>query len=331
MVVGLLLVGCANSSTRDEGESRSQFPRAWMLAPVIPKLTGDERRLLQHRLREGRVKGMRWGVFAKVGDSNTEFSPNIYGLGCRAPQGLPTELDVVRRRYIKKRLPEGESLPGCRPRTSFSRRSAAAQAGVVSTWPLTKVADLPTSGFGRKPPHCESNETPLSCELRIIRPSFAFVMLGTNDVGLDLTFGIEPGSKILARLRPLVVYLLKQGVVPVLSTIPSIAAIPPQEGTYERAVARTNGGILRLARAFKVPVINLWKALQQPTMINQGLSSDGLHLSVEGAGGEAVGLKPHNGTLRDSVDFSSEALRYGANRRNLIFLKALAVLDRASR
>lgn len=65
-------------------------------------------------------------------------------------------------------------------------------------------------------------------------------------------------------------------------------------------------------------------------MIDLGLAGDGLHLSVAGAGGEMVGVQPGASTFADSVDFTPAGLRYGANRRNLIWLKTLARLDRVT-
>lgn len=43
-----------------------------------------------------------------------------------------------------------------------------------------------------------------------------------------------------------------------------------------------------------------------------------------------VGVQPGTSTFADSVDFTPAGLRYGANRRNLIWLKTLARLDRVT-
>ena len=304
---------------------------AWQSAPVIPSLSNGDQARLKDRVAAGERTGLRSGVFAKVGDSNTEFSPDLYGLACRKPTGLSAALRGTLATYSRVRLPNARALPGCRPWTSFSRRSSAAQAGVHSTWPLTPVKDLPDESYWAKPPGCPLKGTPLSCEIDATMPRYAMVMLGTNDIGMDIAFGIQPGSRIVSRLGGVVRALLARKVVPVLSTIPPI--IRPdgtRQGEVTAGVARSNAGIFELARKWHLPMINLWRALKEPSMIDLGLAGDGLHLSVAGAGGEMVGVQPGTSTFADSVDFTAAGLRYGANRRNLIWLKTLARLDRVT-
>ena len=74
-------------------------------------------------------------------------------------------------------------------------------------------------------------------------------------------------------------------------------------------------------------MINLWRMLDSPAMINRGMSNDGLHMSVAGANGEMIN-GPGPTTMADSVRFDRSSLRYGANRRNLVWLKTLALLDK---
>ncbi|PJH76269.1 MAG: hypothetical protein CO064_02140, partial [Anaerolineae bacterium CG_4_9_14_0_8_um_filter_58_9] len=51
---------------------------------------------------------------------------------------------------------------------------------------------------------------PLACEVRIQRPAFALVMLGTNDVNRQATFD--------KNMHVILDFLIEQGVVPVLAT-----------------------------------------------------------------------------------------------------------------
>lgn len=304
-------------------------PASWQDQPLVPRLSAKDQVKLRLRVEAGRRAGLRPGVFAKVGDSNTEFAPDLYGFACRTPVGLSSSLRKTLARYNRVRLGNLRPLAGCRPWTSFSRRSSAAQAGVYSSWPTTTVADLPDTSYWAKPPGCPLEGTPLSCELDATRPRYALVLLGTNDLGMDISFGQTPGSRIGSRLGGVVRALIDRKVVPVLSTIPPI--IRPggaDQELYDRGIMRTNRGIWRLARAWHLPMINLWRAMEQPFMINRGLSEDGLHLRVAGNGGAMVGVQPEEATFANSVDFTPQALRNGANRRNLLWLKTLNRLDR---
>lgn len=302
---------------------------AWMRTPVVPAIGPKDSKKLSSRVAAGVKIGLRRGVFAKVGDSNTEFAPDLYGFACRRPTALTARLRKTVARYNRVRLANPRAISGCKPNTSFSRRSSAAQAGVISPWPLIGVRDLPDEGYLKKPPGCALDSTPLDCELDALRPRYGLVMLGSNDLGMDLALGIRPGSQIINRLGPVLRHLLDRKVVPVLSTIPPVKPLNPEyHAAVNLGVARTNAGIWRLSRTYRLPMINLWRALRWPGVINQGLADDGLHLSVLGANGEMIGVEPGPTTLLDSVNFSRRALRYGANRRNLIWLKTLARLDR---
>lgn len=304
----------------------------WVTAPVVPVLGKRDQARLKARVSAGMALGLREGVFAKVGDSNTEFSPNFYGLACREPAALPARLRPTLARYNRVRIPNPRALPGCFPDTSFSRRSAAAQAGVFSSWSLTTIKDLPDESYWRKPPGCDLESTPLDCEIDATRPRYALVTLGTNDLGMDLAFGSLPGSLIGQRLGGVIRRLLSRGVVPVLTTIPPILRQDPgEQPVFDAGVARTNAGIWKLSRSYRLPLVNLWRAMQAPFMIHRGLADDGLHFSVAGAGRTMIGNTPGPTTLSDSVDFRRKALRYGANRHNLIWLKTLARLDRITR
>lgn len=302
---------------------------AWMKAPVLPALTKKDQARLKARVLAGEKLGLRQGVFAKVGDSNTEFSPELYGLACRNPVALPKVLRPTLNRYNRTRIANPRAFDDCLPNTSFSRRSSAAQAGTFSTWSLSPVANLPDDGYWKKPEGCALDTAPLACELDATMPRYALVMLGTNDIGMDIYLDTLPGSQSLTRIRQVIRPILARGVVPVLSTIPPVVWGGPEgQATFDAGVSRVNAAVWKLAKAYGLPMVNLWRAMQQPSMIDQGLSSDGLHLSVFGADGAMVGNFPGPTTMTDSVNFTPAALRYGANRRNLILLKTLARLDK---
>ena len=68
-----------------------------------------------------------------------------------------------------------------------------------------------------------------------------------------------------------------------------------------------NAAIFEVAQERQVPLLNFWRALEQPSVVNQGIGPDGIHPSA--------GANP--------FDFTHEGLAYGYNQRNLITLQAL--------
>jgi hypothetical protein len=260
---------------------------------------------------------LRSAVFAKVGDSNTEWEQNLYGLGCRPVNYGPRPgLDEVHRRYTRVRLGRLASFPGCTPTNSFSRLSAATVSGVWVEWLLTPVSELRQSSSIPASPECPPAATPLTCELDLLRPRYALAMIGTNDA----LIGLPLGEVFRAHLTALVREIRNERSVPVLSTLPPMP-IPTAGGEPggER-IAEANRIIWEVARDTRTPLINLWRALSSPGMIGRGLGPDDLHLSVYGGEGSPD-------LLANSALLTPEALRYGANRRQLIWLQTLARLD----
>jgi len=297
----------------------------WKGLPIVPQFTKPAVAKLAREVAASRSVGHRPAVFMKVGDSNTEMAGVLYGLGCeRAKLPGRGRLRATVRRYNRVQLPTDLSLEGCGHVTSFSRRSNAVRSGTWSTWSMTQ-SDLYDGSSWEVAPDCLPQETPLACEARTIKPVFALVMTGTNDIPWDQAFGIDPGSETQERIRSLVRSIRGLGSVPVLSTLPPVIG----SGTTENRINRVNAGIAAVAKEEKVPLINLWRGLTSPGMLNNGLSADGLHLSSF-PHDEPV-ISPVADIFSDSVVFSKDALRYGANRRNLIYLQTLAKLDKTVR
>jgi hypothetical protein len=190
------------------------------------------------------------------------------------------------------------------------------------------VSSLPKSGYLKAPSDCGQEETPLSCELRITRPRYVLVMTGSNDIRFDfLVAGHQPGSQLPRRLTPVIRAIRRFGSIPVLSTIPP-APIGPLAWQF---IGDTNREIRRLARRLRVPMINLYRVLMSPGMVNYGAGPDSAHLGIFGESEFNRVETPGPTTLRDSVNFTRDALRYGSNRRNLIWLKTLRRLDRLAK
>jgi hypothetical protein len=259
-------------------------------------------------------------VFAKVGDSNTEWPQNIYGLGCReVGYGSNGALEPVVKKYSKVKFPDLTGLPGCTPINSLTRRSAAAVSGVWTEWLITPTEDLYKTEIGPPTDECRPEQTPLDCEIELIKPRWALIMSGTNDALL----GRPLGDTYRGLLTKMVNRVRELGPVPVLSTLPPMA-VPAHTGQPgEERVEEANRIIHQVADRDGVPLIDLHKALTAEGMVDRGLASDGLHLGVYGGEGQPD-------IMRGSAMLTIPALHYGANRRNLIWLQVLDRLDHAA-
>lgn len=106
---------------------------------------------------------------------------------------------------------------------------------------------------------CEKNETPLGCEYRLHDPAFAFIALGTNDV--------HKREQFAPKMRQIIEYTLKQGIVPILVT----------KADNIEGDESINLTIAQLAVEYHVPVWNFWAAVQ--SLPDHGLQPDGAHLT----------------------------------------------------
>ncbi len=137
---------------------------------------------------------------------------------------------------------------------SYGRTSLAAGRGFTTANALASLWADRTA--------CEANETPLACEVRVNRPVFAFVMLGTNDVYHQDTFETN--------MRTILDFLEEQGVVPILAT--------KADNLEKNQVI--NATIARLAYEYDLPLWNFWAAVQG--LPGHGLQEDGSHLTWAG-------------------------------------------------
>jgi hypothetical protein len=210
-------------------------PASWVDLPVIPSVS--QRARLMYEI--GQVLGNNPGAFSKVGDCETvtrqflgtfDLGTDWYDLG---PY---TDLQPVIGQF----------------QGSFSRTSLASQNGFTAAAVLNPLmAD---------PKVCLANESPLFCEYRVHQPSFAIIMLGTNDV----RYKLETFEK---NLREIIELSVDQGVLPVLAT---------KADNLEKDGSR-NALIAQLANEYELPLWNFWRALQE--LPDQGLQEDGIHLT----------------------------------------------------
>lgn len=135
---------------------------------------------------------------------------------------------------------------------SFGRTSLAAKPGFSAVSVLSSLqADSAK---------CQAGEIPLRCEYRVQRPALALIMFGTNDV--------HTGRQTFEKyMRQIIEITLNQGIIPVLAT-----KADNLEGDFS-----INALIARLANEYRLPLWNLWAAMQ--VVPNSGLQADGIHLT----------------------------------------------------
>lgn len=314
--------------------------------PQLPPIDGAAKERLRAVFAAGQARGLRAGVFMKVGDSITASGAFLTDLGCgRANLAEHEGLRPALEHFAATELPLGASAARCGVGNSFSRRSLASQVGWSavhvlrpapsptataegaalgeseaggaasepatvdpSTLAVTEAVSV-TSAISDTaqaaptppgwPPECAPpNDTPLRCELTVIRPAFAVVMFGTNDLeaGVDL-------ASYAHNLRRIGQELLEAGVIPVFSTIPP----RPRHRRADARVSGYNQTVKAVADELGLPLWNYWAQLDGPEVLGRGISGDGVHPNVWRYGG----------------DFSATGLRYGYNLRSLGALRAL--------
>ncbi|HJL17736.1 MAG TPA: SGNH/GDSL hydrolase family protein [Sandaracinaceae bacterium LLY-WYZ-13_1] len=244
------------------------------LSPFTPSLVANLRRIraVSDRRQDD--------VFMKVGDSSTVsrgflecFSdPDEVTLGSH--DGLRPTL-----RYFRDGNAGG--------RDPFRRESLAAAEGWSARHVLT----------GHPPP--------LLREVRAIRPRFAFVMNGGNDVeGHD-------DYQYASRMLRIVELLSEAGVIPVLNSIPPRG----DDETADRWVSRYNQVSWAIANALELPYLDYHQVMEG--LPRRGLAGDGVHPNIF--------IEDHRG---QACRFHARGLRHGHNRRNLLALRGLDRLRR---
>lgn len=244
--------------------------------PVVPEeLSGFALALYREALDQGSSPNS----FVKVGDCMTD-NPNFllpigegnYDLGEYA------DLESVITTFS-----EGDE-------NSFARTSQAAAGGF-------NTASILDSMWAN-PEFCEAGESPLTCEFRIMQPSVALIMFGTNDLNY-LT-----AEQFDFFLRSIVAATIENKVLPVLSTFPSRPEFPEQSVLYNQIV-------VKVAQDYGVPLINLWAALEP--LPNRGVDpEDPTHMTEPEAGLACY--------------FNDDTLQAGFTVRNLVTLQTLDLL-----
>jgi len=215
-------------------------PDRWSEWPVIPTVSWTTKQIYLYGIRSGNQAN----AFSTVGDCQSE--PNVF-------MGI----------YETNRYWLGDNYQFLQEtinfyKGSFSRKSLAVRDGLSAPTAL--------SSLWTDPEFCNSNETPVSCEMRVYKPSIVFINLGTN---------WKPGAssrRYEQYLRQIVDIIIQNGGVPILST-----KADNVEGDNS-----INLVTARVAHDYDIPLWNFWLAAQ--SLPNHGLdqSRNNIYLTPDG-------------------------------------------------
>ena len=240
-------------------------PELWREWPVIPTTISD-RMIAIYEL--GKMSGNDPHAFTKIGDCHS-MPPEFFAVFETG------NYDLGKYTYLQPTIDYFEG--------SFERQGRAAKLGLTATGVI--------SVLWNDWKDCTPMETPLDCEYRINKSSFALISLGTNDAN-----GVAPFETTLRRVIDVTI---GHGVVPILATKADNA-----EGDHS-----INETIARLAYEYEIPMWNFWRAVQPLPDHGVILPDHREHLSYSG--------------LVSTGDLRDEYLRYGYNTRNLTGLQTL--------
>lgn len=260
-------------------EVRDVPATAYTDLPVLP----DPNPLVLTHLRavaaHGEQLGRRTDAFMKVGDSNTASTDYLVPLGAPGYDPVGSGLSAIDPRLV-------DTLVTYRHPVDPSGANSFTRSG-LSEHPGWRIEDtLPT----------------IPQEVSAVNPAVALVLIGTNDV-----VWYSDVATYEARLRQLLSELEGEGVIPLLSTLPEDHY---NNSAYSARVPQYNQAIADVADEFRLPVVNLWRALEP--LPNTGLKPDELHLTVSPNGGGA---------------FQPADLQYAQNLRAVLMLQSLRLLE----
>jgi len=223
------------TNTNIPSQTPTLAPDAWQSMPVVPAVGDRARRIYGNGLAQkndphafsilGDCLSLPYNLFGEMGKG-----PNHYQLGEYA--------------YLQ---PAIEWFTD-----SFKRRSVTLVNGFNTAAVLSPLRADPIQ--------CEKSESPMACEFRIHRPSYALISLGTD----DNTIAPETYE---ARMREILEYAISKGIVPILAT-----KADNREGNHA-----FNRIVANLAYEYGLPMWNFWAAVQPLPL--HGLIDNRGHLS----------------------------------------------------
>ncbi|HEX6036262.1 MAG TPA: hypothetical protein VFY83_17620 [Anaerolineales bacterium] len=197
---------------------------AWKSLPVIPEVIDPSLRKVYER---GLTLGNDPHAFSIFGDCQSRPA-DFFGV---------FETDAMVVENLSAELREVVDYFG----GSFNRESPTAQDG-------TTPGSLLWTQWHRGEYGCTFAETPVECELRIHRPSFVIIQIGTHFESRNTEY-----------LRKVILQLLDAGVVPILAT----------KADNREKDERINRDMAMLASEYDLPLWNFWAAVSD--LPNRGL------------------------------------------------------------
>jgi hypothetical protein len=196
---------------------------AWKEAPVLPSVDPSIRAIYQY----GQTLGNDPHAFSIFGDCQSRPG-DFFGMFETDPdfvEGLPPDLQETIANF----------------QGSFNRESPTAQDG-------TTPGALLWNQWHRGEYGCTFAETPVECELRIHRPSFVIIQIGTHFESRNREY-----------LRTVILQLMDAGVVPILAT----------KADNREKDERINRDMWNLASEYDLPLWNFWAEVSN--LPNRGL------------------------------------------------------------
>ncbi|MCA9523732.1 MAG: SGNH/GDSL hydrolase family protein [Myxococcales bacterium] len=274
----------------DAGDDRFTVYRPGLRhLPLTPRIKARLRTLYL----EGLALGNRPHVFAKIGASLEDVP--TYFLGCMGTSKMDlADHDALQPSVDFFAQPIDASNPS---ENSFNRDSLAAISGWTASDALALRYDNNTKSAIEK-------------ELETIKPAFAIVAFGGNDMRDYSWRGDDDVLSFLPRFIEVVELLLAHKTIPILRTLKR------EDGTgrYVERIHHFNAILYMVAQTYELPMMDLYTAIGDiPTAIT---SADGIHLTSYSNGGVKT------------CAFTPAALQYGNNIYNLLALESLDRLRR---
>jgi hypothetical protein len=184
----------------------------------------------------GLAQGRDPRSFSILGDcqSLSETFMGVYDLDPAVVAGLSPELQGVVANFA----------------ASFDRQSPTIKGG-------TTAGAVLWANWHEQQFSCQSNETPLACELRLHNPSIVIINLGTHYETRNVTY-----------LRKILDELIAQGIVPILST----------KADNRELDDRLNLEMAQLAVEYQVPLWNFYAAVSDLPNNGVGIKPGEEHL-----------------------------------------------------